>query len=120
MQDVLMEAYSSGQLKGKKLAAVRRLLERRTRHSSNEGECSRPQDAVAKVTPADLLRLYEREAAKHGLFMVKKSDYTQTKLLFIVEALKELLSDEQFTTLLRAERLTMPRALMARISENLA
>lgn len=117
MQDVLMEAYSSGQLKGKKLAAVRRLLERRTRHSKAMRENALGRKTPSrKVTPADLLRLYEREAAKQRL-LVKKSDYTQTKLLFIVEALKELLSDEQFTTLLRAERLeTMPRALMARIS----
>ena len=56
------------------------------------------------------------EAEKQRL-LVKKSDFAQTKLLFIVEALKDLLADEGFTTLLRAEGLaTMPRALSARIS----
>jgi ParB family chromosome partitioning protein len=67
------------------------------------------------ITPADLMRVYQQEAEKQRL-LVKKSDYTQTKLLFIVEALKELLSDDSFTTLLRAEGLnTMPRALESRI-----
>jgi ParB family chromosome partitioning protein len=61
------------------------------------------------------MRLYQNEAEKQCI-LVKKSDYAQAKLLFIVEALKDLLSDEGFTTLLRAERLeTMPRALKLRI-----
>jgi ParB family chromosome partitioning protein len=61
------------------------------------------------------MRVYQREAEKQRL--LKKSDCTQTKLLFVVEALKDLLTDEGFTTLLRAEGLlTMPRALSARIS----
>lgn len=116
MQDVLMDAYSSGKIKGKRLAAVRRLLDRRVRHSKTirESKLGR-KTPPRKVTPADLLRLYQREAEKQRL-LVKKSDYAQTKLLFLVEALKELLADERFTTLLRAERLdTMPRALVARI-----
>lgn len=62
------------------------------------------------------MQVYQREAEKQRL-LVKKSDYAQAKLLFIVEALKDLLADEGFTTLLRAEGLsTMPRALSARIS----
>ena len=62
------------------------------------------------------MRLYQREAEKQRL-LVKKSDYAQAKLLFLVEALKDLLADEGFTTLLRAEQLdTMPRALAARIA----
>ncbi|MDW9762817.1 hypothetical protein GOB02_25135 [Sinorhizobium meliloti] len=41
----------------------------------------------------------------------------QRRLLFIVEALKDLLADEGFLNLLRAEGLeTMPRALATRIS----
>ncbi|OKO67337.1 plasmid stablization protein ParB [Bradyrhizobium sp. AS23.2] len=117
MQDVLMDAYSSGKIKGKRLAAVRRLLDRRARHSKaiREAKLGR-KTPPRKVTPADLLRLYQREAEKQRI-LVKKSDYAQTKLLFLVEALKDLLADERFTTLLRAERLdTMPRALVARIS----
>ena len=68
------------------------------------------------MTATDLIRMYQREAEKHRL-LVKKSDYTQAKLLFLVEALKDLLADEGFLTLLRAECLaTMPRALETRIA----
>lgn len=68
------------------------------------------------MTAHDLMHVYQREAEKQGL-RVKKSDFTQTRLLFIVEALKDLLADEGFLNLLRAEGLeTMPRALATRIS----
>ena len=68
------------------------------------------------MTSTDLMQIYQREAEKQRI-LVKKSDFTQTRLLFIVEALRDLLSDEGFTTLLRAEQLeTMPRALAMRIS----
>lgn len=117
VQGVLMDAYTSGKIKGKKLAAVRRLLDRRMQHNKaiRDNGLGR-KNPPRKITAADLLRLYQREAEKQRL-LVKKSDYTQAKLLFIVEALKDLLSDEGFTTLLRAEHLeTMPRALTARIA----
>lgn len=116
MQDILMDAYASGKIKGKKLVAIRRLLDRRSKHTRvvKDSGFAR-KNPSRKITPADLMRLYQREADKQRL-LVKKSDYTQAKLLFVVEALKDLLADERFTTLIRAERLdTMPRALAARV-----
>jgi ParB family chromosome partitioning protein len=120
VQNVLTDAYTAGKIKGKKLRAVRRMLDRRIKHSktmkNNNPSIKKPS---RKFTVADLTQIYQREAEKQRL-LVKKSDYTQAKLLFIVEALKDLLSDEGFTTLLRAERLdTMPRALTARIAGKL-
>ena len=68
------------------------------------------------MTPHDLMLVYQREAEKQRL-LVKKSDFTQTRLLFVVEAIKDLLDDEGFVNLLRAEGLaTMPKALASRIS----
>lgn len=68
------------------------------------------------MTAADLMQVYQREAEKQRL-LVKKSDFTQTRLLFVVEALKDLLADDGFVNLLRAEGLaTMPRALKGRVS----
>ena len=62
--------------------------------------------------------IYQREAEKQRL-LVKKSDFAQTRLLFVVEAIKDLLADEGFTTLLRAEGLEqIPRALELRMSGN--
>ena len=74
------------------------------------------KNANRKLTANDLMQVYQREAEKQRL-LVKKSDFTQTRLLFIVEAMKDLLADEGFLTLLRAEGLeTMPRALALRIA----
>ncbi len=116
VQDVLMDAYAAGKIKGKKLVAVRRLLDQRVKRSKTLKDSALGRKSPhRKVTQADLMKLYQREAEKQRV-LVKKSDYAQAKLLFIVEALKDLLSDDAFTTLLRAERLeTMPRALTARI-----
>jgi len=117
VQNVLMDAYSAGTIRGKKLAAVRRMLDQRMKRSKGVRDNGLGiKNPPRKMTSADLMRLYQREAEKQRL-LVKKSDYAQAKLLFIVEALKDLISDEGFTTLLRAEQLeTMPRALTARIS----
>lgn len=117
VQNVLMDAYEEGKIKGKKLVAVRRMLDQRmkctkTVRDNGLGRKNPPR----KTTSAELMRYYQTIAEKQRL-LVKKADYTQAKLLFIVEALKDLLTDEGFVTLLRAERLeTMPRALTARIA----
>lgn len=117
-QSLLLDAYETGKLRGKKLASVRRLLDLRMRgrsKSMSAGKLGR-RSSNRKLTASDLLQVYQREAEKQRL-LVKKSDFTQTRLLFIVEAIKDLLGDEGFVTLLRAESLeTMPRALAMRIA----
>jgi ParB family chromosome partitioning protein len=115
VQNILMDAYESGKIKGKKLSAIRNLLERRLKGAGFAESTLGRRSASRRITTADLIRVYQREAEKQRL-LVKKSDYVQSKLLFLVEALKDLLADEGFMTLLRAEGLaTMPRALESRI-----
>lgn len=117
-QNLLLEAYETGKLRGKRLASVRRLLDLRMRGRSKSitvGKFGR-KGSTRKLTASDLMQVYQREAEKQRL-LVKKSDFTQTRLLFIVEAIKDLLTDDGFLTLLRAEGLeTMPRALAMRIA----
>lgn len=118
-QNLLLDAYEAGQLRGKKLAAVRRLLEMRMQSQYKGALPDRPlgrKGYSRRLTANELMQVYQREAEKQRL-LVKKSDFTQTRLLFIVEALKELLVDESFVNLLRAEGLvSMPKALSVRIS----
>ncbi|WP_080843365.1 plasmid partitioning protein RepB C-terminal domain-containing protein [Agrobacterium tomkonis] len=117
-QSLLLEAYEAGQLRGKKLAAVRRLLDMRMRAQGKGLPSVRlgRKGTGRRMAAHDLMQVYQREAEKQRL-LVKKSDFTQTRLLFIVEAIKDLLADEGFLNLLRAEGLaTMPRALASRIS----
>jgi ParB family chromosome partitioning protein len=48
--------------------------------------------------------------------MVKKAEFSQQRLLFVVGALRQLLADENFTNLLRAEALsTLPKYLADRL-----
>ena len=117
VQNVLMDAYAAGTIKGKKLSTVRRLLDQRMKRSKTVRDAGLGlKHPARKITATDLMRLYQRESERQRL-LVKKSDFAQAKLLFVVEALKDLLSNEGFRTLLRAERLeTMPRALAARIA----
>ncbi|WP_430443427.1 plasmid partitioning protein RepB C-terminal domain-containing protein [Sphingorhabdus contaminans] len=117
-QNILLDAYETGQLRGKKLAAMRRLLDLRMRgqrKSMRAGPLGRGGPRK-RVTANDLMQLYQREAEKQRL-LIRKSNFTQSRLLFIVEAIKELLSDDGFVTLLRAEGLeTMPRGLAVHIA----
>jgi ParB family chromosome partitioning protein len=105
MQELLADAYAQGKLKGKKLGQIRRLLElRRTQRKSVPDNGLGRSAPARKLTPDELVRLYQREAEKQQL-IVKRSDFTRTRLLFVVEALRDLLGNESFQTLLRAEKL---------------
>lgn len=117
IQNLLMDAYQEGKIKGKKLATIRRMLEQREKRNSKVPDSGfGRRNASRKTTSADLLRVYQREAEKQRL-LVKKSDFAQSRLLFIVEALKDLLSDTSFTSILEDENLsTLPRGLAARIA----
>lgn len=117
IQNLLMDAYQEGKIKGKKLAAIRRMLEQREKKNARVPKRALgPRNPSRRVTPADLLKVYQREAEKQRL-LVKKSDFTQTKLLFIVEALKDLLAERSFAAILKEEELaTMPRALAERVA----
>jgi ParB family chromosome partitioning protein len=70
----------------------------------------------ARPSADQLVQLFRKEADRQRL-VAKKADFVQSRLLFIVQALKELRQDQDFATLLRAENLdTMPRALEARLT----
>ena len=116
-QNILIEAYTAGKLKGKKLTTIRKILDQRINRSKALRESTLGRKTPSRhITVADLVRVYQREAEKQRIF-VKKSDFAQAKLLFIVEALKDLFNNDGFNTLLRAEGLeTMPQALALRIS----
>jgi ParB family chromosome partitioning protein len=115
-QTILVEAYESGKIRGKKIAAIRRLLELRLKKKKGvKGGGLGQRSYMKRLTADDLLRVYQREADRQRL-LARKADFAQSRLLFIVEAMKDLLTDESFATLLRAEGLaTMPQALAARI-----
>ena len=103
VQEALAEAYQKGYLKGKKLLVARRLVERRHRHGKTI-KYGAPERGRSRISSQALVRAYEREADRQRL-LIKKAEVTQNRLLFIVEAMRTLLADENFVTLLRAENL---------------
>jgi ParB family transcriptional regulator, chromosome partitioning protein len=113
VQAALQQAYEVGSLRGKQLLEARRVLERRMAFGrSLERNRSRVRN---DVTPSNLVRTYQREVERQRL-LVKKAEFTQQRLLFVVGALRELYCDENFTNLLRAEGLdTLPKYLSERI-----
>lgn len=113
-QRALMEAYTEKKLRGKKFAAVRRLLERRQRHGRRVDETpfGRKVNRTGRPLTSDaLVRAYRQEANRQRL-MIKKAELTQGRLLFIIEAFRALQSDENFLTLLRAESLDVMPAYL--------
>lgn len=114
IQVALQEAYESGHLRGKQLINARRLIAKR----QTLGKSVRKRikiKSTAEVTSASLIRSYQREVERQKL-IVKKSDFTQQRLMFVIGALRSLLTSENFTTLLRAEKLdTLPTFLAERV-----
>ena len=110
VQEALAQAYQEGLLRGKKLLIAKRLVERRQRYGRTiHGAATK--GTRTRVSSEALVRAYEREADRQRL-LIKKADLAQTRLLFIVEAMRQLLADANYVTLLRAEGLvTMPRPL---------
>lgn len=112
-QRALADAYTEKKLRGKKLAAVRRLLQRRQRHGPHieENRYGRKDGAKRQLTSDALVRAYRQEADRQRL-MIKKAELTQGRLLFVIETFRALRHDENFLTLLRAEGLdSMPAYL---------
>jgi ParB family transcriptional regulator, chromosome partitioning protein len=114
VQRALAEAYESKSLRGKALLKARKLIEqRRTNGKSARGAVSNREESV---TAQRVLRTFHQEMNKHRL-LVKKAKVSETRVLFIVTALKSLLRDEHFVTVLRAEGLdTLPQPLAEQVN----
>lgn len=114
VQAALKEAYETNDLRGKALLRARRLVESR----KNRGKAIRRGVRIykdRKETAKDLLKTYRDETARQRI-VIQKSKICETRLLFVVSALKQLFGDENFVNLLRAEGLdTLPQFLADRI-----
>lgn len=113
IQAALQEAYELGDLRGRQLIRARRVIERRMTlgRSASRGT---PRKRT-EVTSSSLVRTYQKEVQRQRL-LVRKAEFTQQRLLFITSALRELLSDENFATLMRAEGLdSLPKYLAERV-----
>ena len=88
VQQALAEAYEKKLLPGNQVLAIRRIILQR-KHRKKPPRGSGPR--TGKVTAAALIQSYETEAQRQKL-LVKKADLAQTRLTFIVNALRRLLA----------------------------
>ena len=114
VQDVLREAYENNQLRGGRLMAAKRLVEARQQYGKGQPSADRKKKRTLSVE--SLIRTYQNDVEKKQV-LLRKATATRNELMFITEALRKLLNDENFVTLLRAEGLaTIPKNLSDRLA----
>jgi ParB family chromosome partitioning protein len=115
VQAALQTAYESKLLRGRKLIAARRLIETRRRRGkgmrNSEHKPKRPLSSEA------LVRAFEEESARKRA-LIRRSEAAKARLTFITEAIRTLVDDDEFYTLLEEEGLdNLPTNLAERIPE---
>ena len=115
VQAALAEAYENKTLPGNQLLAIRRIIEVRNssgKSAHGRGGPGRPRSAA---TAESLVRAYKKEIERQKV-LLRKANLAQSRLLFLLNALRRLLADDHFVALLRAEDIqSMPLALAERI-----
>ncbi|HVW30401.1 MAG TPA: plasmid partitioning protein RepB C-terminal domain-containing protein [Polyangiaceae bacterium] len=121
IQRSLAEAYESGRLRGKALIKARDLVEARRSQGKRQGTHPSSSSKPRKRVSADeIVRTYRRETQRQRL-LVKKARLCETRLLFLATSLRELLQNEDFVNLLRAEALDkMPEYLATQVKAQAA
>lgn len=113
VQVAMQDAYESGELRGHQLLQARRVIERR--RSGGRAIARGAQRKTLDVTSSSLVRTYKKEVGRQKL-LIRKAEFAQQRLLFVVQALRQILADENFTNLLRAEGLdTLPKYISDRV-----
>ncbi|MFM0742171.1 ParB/RepB/Spo0J family partition protein [Paraburkholderia xenovorans] len=113
VQAALQDAYESGKLRGKALMDARRIIDRRKTLGRSGSRIM--SHKTSSVTSSSLVRTYQNEVERQKT-MVRKAEFAHQKLVFVVGALKQLLADDSFVNLLRAEGLaTLPKYLAERV-----
>jgi len=115
MQIVLQQAYEKKLLRGHKLIAAKRLIEQRRRRGKRLHINVNRRERTLSSTA--LLRAYREDVDRKRL-LIQKANATRDRLIFLTEAIRKLIADENFVTMLRAEGLdTLPQNLADRLCE---
>jgi ParB family chromosome partitioning protein len=110
-QRLLVDAYESKEMTQKSLSAFKRIVDQRRVFGRNYGPRSQ---RAHRTTAESLVRAYKIEAQRQRL-MVKKAKLCDARLRSVSAAFKKLVRDEDYVTLLRAEKMeTMPKFLAER------
>ena len=116
VQAALHKAYEENLLRGRALIAARRLVEVRKR-SGKAAKLNRLVGKDAATTPEGLVKAFQEDTERKRM-MIRKTEATRNRLVFVVEALSQLSNDESFVALLEDEGLaTIPTSLADRIQK---
>jgi ParB family chromosome partitioning protein len=115
VQGILMEAYERGEFNQKTLAAFRSVVMQRQslgRHASERRSPAGRRGSVDRFVAS-----YRAQADRQKL-LVRKARACEARLLSLTAAFRVLMADEDFVTLLRAEKhATLPKFLADRLTE---
>lgn len=110
LQRALLEGYVSEGHTSRQIAKIRKVVEQRHRSAA------KTQSADEGINSAALVRAYRQETGRQQLIS-RKADLAQARLVFIVNALRTLLNERMFVSLLREEELDkLPLPVLRRMS----
>lgn len=112
VQEALQQAYERNELRGKRLLAAKRLVDRRAKYGNAlvSNLTRKP-----KISSMSLVRAYEQDTERKRM-LIRKAEATKARLLLITAAMREMLRDEALVEVMQQEGLgTMPKVLSDRI-----
>lgn len=110
-QKALQDAYEKEGLRGNKFVMAQRLVEKRRRMGKTMRKGGNKNSEEASLSARQMVQKFKTEMDRMRS-LIEKAETTNTTLMIIVESFFNLLKDENFVTLLRAEGMdTMPGAL---------
>jgi ParB family chromosome partitioning protein len=114
VQNVLQQAYEEKLLRGQRLMAAKKLIEQRRRRGKGYKTGPRRIDGNS-ISSNALLRAY-REDVDRKKVLIRKSNSTKSRLVFVLEALRKLLAEPDFIAVLETEKLdTLPKSIALRL-----
>ena len=117
VQAALSSAYERGLLKGRKLIAAKKLIESRRRRGKS---LAAPERTNPEQLSADALVKAYQEDTDRKRVMIRRTEATRNRLIFITEALRQLTRDERFLALLEDEDLaTIPESIAIRLEQQM-
>lgn len=115
VQQILQQAYEDRLLRGRRLMLAKQLIEQRRRRGKGYKTGTRRVDSGQSLSSNALLRAYRADVDRKKV-LIRKSNSTRERLMFIVEALRKLYSEPEFISILGAEGLhTLPKSLAGRL-----
>ena len=113
-QRELLKAYESKQLNQVSIRTVKRIIEQR-RFLGKDHRRSGGQPRATRTSAESLVGTFRREHQRQKA-LLRKAKICEERLVFTISAFRELLNDENFVNLLRAEALsTIPKQLSERL-----